>query len=165
MTTKTVDDSILLSQPATANRRRLPDRRQKHRFVNWRHLGFQSRRRGHRRADGNAKPFVDFYEKTACYKVLAVVVLSCCDAFFTLRLLALGATELNTLMAVLIENNIRNFVVFKIALTGLALILLLIYKDFLVFKRFKVEQFINFILIGYSILIGYELLLLAYAYG
>lgn len=149
--------------PGTVGDRRCYDRRRRLTFLNWRHLGFRARRQAQRRG-GNANTLVDVYESRLLYIVLAIMLLSCADAFFTLQLLQLGAVELNTFMAILIERDLVSFVGFKLALTGLALVLIVIYKNFRIFGRIRVSQLLWLVLFGYSVLILYELVLLYFGW-
>lgn len=141
--------------------RRQHERRQSSVLLNWRHLGFRGRRHRVRRDGDHSRPYVDRYERKLMYLVLAVVTLSCADAFITLRLLELGAVELNSLMAYLIERDVRTFIVYKFALTSLALVVLVVYSNFRLFGRLQVVTLLWWALFIYILLILYELVLLA----
>jgi hypothetical protein len=58
---------------------------------------------------------------------------------------------------------VGKFVAFKLALTSMALILLVIHHDVHVMKKIRVRHLKYMILAGYSMLIGYELHLLKLA--
>jgi hypothetical protein len=146
--------------PCESCQRKNSNRRIVNAFFHWRHLSFQGRRKNIRRADDRSNPYVDRYESELFYVVIGIILLSSCDAFLTLKLLQHGAIELNTLMANLIATDIQRFVNFKLALTGLSVILLVIYKNFRLFGPFRVYHLIWFTLCGYAILILYELALL-----
>ena len=149
---------------ATMIDRRLEDRRAAPRFFSLFQLTRQGRRRaGGRRADDNRPAYVDRYEPHLFFVVTAILLLSAMDAAFTLRLLAAGAVELNALMLVLIEDDVRKFVGFKLALTSLAMLLLVIHHHFPLGAGLKVRHLHYLIFVAYCTLIGYELVLLRVA--
>lgn len=128
------------------------------------HLGIKAGRRVNERRANRGKPgYVDHYAGHLMVCTVAILFLSALDAFFTLNILAQGGEELNWFMAVLIESGVEKFVGFKLALTGLALILLVIHHNVQLTKRMRVRHIKYIILSGYSLLIGYELHLLELA--
>lgn len=149
------------STPPLEDRRRLTDRRHSHRFINWRSLGFAGRRRHHRRQDRHTNPRVDWYHPRLMIAAIGIIVLSGCDAFFTLKLLNLGAVELNIIMAQLIEQDVATFVRYKIALTCLSTLLMVIFCHVRIAGPLRVHHLLWVILIGYGALIFYELVLLS----
>jgi hypothetical protein len=146
--------------PCESCQRKTPDRRIAGIFFHWRHLSFLGRRKHIRRFDDRKYPYVDRYESKLFYVVISIILLSSCDAFLTLKLLQDGAIELNLLMAELITTDIQRFVNIKLSLTGLSLLLLVIYNNFRIFGYFRVYHLIWIILCGYVLLILYELTLL-----
>lgn len=116
-----------------------------------------------RRADDHRLPYVDRYEPHLFFFVTAIMLLSAMDAAFTLKLLSAGAVELNTLMLVLIEDDVRKFVGFKLALTSLAMLLLVIHHRLPLGAGLKVRHLHYLIFTGYCTLIGYEVMLLRVA--
>ena len=140
---------------------RCQDRRQGMPFFCAFHLGIKTGRRIGERRVGRGKPgYVDYYAGHLMLCTIAILFLSALDAFLTLNILANGGEELNWFMAVLIENGIEKFVGFKLALTALALILLVIHHNVQLTRRIRVRHIKYMILCGYSVLIGYELHLL-----
>ena len=123
-------------------------------LVNLRHLGF-----GGRRSGDLADTYVDHYETRLL--VVTMITIICCflDATFTLNLLSVGATELNVFMATLIETDINTFIQFKIALTSLSLVLLVIHKNFSIGGIVRVLHILYFFCASYLTLIAYELYL------
>lgn len=143
-------------------RRQLPDRRTRQvSLINLRHVGLKPRRQQARRDADVAGGYVDRYHARLWASALGITVCCCLDAFFTLTLLQMGATELNALMAVLIETDIRKFVTFKVALTSLSVILLVIHCNFRLANRLRVEHLLHLAFLAYAVLVGYELVLLA----
>ena len=136
---------------------RCQDRRQGMPFFCAFHLGIKTGRRIGERRVGRGKPgYVDYYAGHLMLCTIAILFLSALDAFLTLNILANGGEELNWFMAVLIENGIEKFVGFKLALTALALILLVIHHNVQLTRRIRVRHIKYLILCGYSVLIGYE---------
>ncbi len=145
---------------------RVQDRRQEIPFFCAYHLGLKKGRRVNERRIETEKGYaiyVDQYSDSLLFCVLGILVLSVCDAFFTLKILAHGGEELNWFMAVLIDESVTKFIAVKMALTSLALLLLVIHQNVTVFYNMKVRHLKYVILSGYSILIGYELYLLELA--
>lgn len=140
---------------------RCQDRRQNMPFFCAFHLGIKTGRRASERRAGRREPgYVDYYSGHLMLCTIAILFLSMLDAFFTLNILAKGGEELNWFMAVLIEDSVEKFVGFKLALTSLALILLVIHHNVQLTQRIRVRHLKYMILAGYSVLIGYELHLL-----
>lgn len=143
---------------------RCQDRRQGMPFVCAFHLGIKTGRRTGERRTGRGKPgYVDYYAGHLMLCTIAILFLSILDAFFTLNILANGGEELNWFMAVLIEDSVGKFIGFKMALTSLALVMLIIHHDVQLTEKIRVRHIKYMILSGYSVLIGYELYLLELA--
>jgi hypothetical protein len=122
----------------------------------------KGRRRALRRgSDQYFGGYVDRYESRLLFSTLGILLLSFTDAALTLTLLRLGAVELNTFMAVLIETDVRVFVAGKTFITLASLILLLFHSRFRVFRYLRVSYIIYFFFSVYTLLIAYELTLLA----
>ncbi|MGZ0019572.1 DUF5658 family protein [Nitrosomonas sp. wSCUT-2] len=141
------------------------ERRQEMPFFCAYHLGIRNgRRMGERRITSRGKPvYVDRYAGHLMLCAIAVLFLSAMDAFLTLNILANGGKELNWFMEVLIEDSTEKFVAFKLALTSLALVMLIIHHEVYLFKGIRVRHINYSVLAGYAILIGYELWLIALA--
>lgn len=113
-----------------------------------------------RRAEDGIGAYVDRFGPRILLLSLAIVTLCCADAVFTLNLINSGsAYELNPLMRWTMEQCVYFFLSLKIGLTTLALFVLLGLKNFYVFDRIKVSYILYGTLIGYALLIKYELLL------
>ena len=145
--------------------KRSQDRRQSIPFLCPFHLGIKTGRRvGERRTTNRGEAvYVDCYAGHLMLCTIAILFLSIGDAFFTLNILANGGEELNWLMAILIEDNVEKFVAFKLALTSMALILLVIHHNVQLTVGMRVRHLKYIVLTGYSVLIGYELYLLELA--
>jgi hypothetical protein len=119
------------------------------------------RRRFSRRVGDHNMLVVDWYPPKMMYLALGILLLSCIDALFTLNLLALGAEEVNFFMRVLIEKSVGLFLGFKIALTGVSVIILVVLAQQRFMGWFRVVRIMQVALVGYSFLIAYELYLLS----
>ncbi len=144
---------------------RSQDRRQGIPFFCPFHLGIKTGKRvGERRETARGEPvYVDCYAGHLMLCTIAILFLSAADAFFTLNILANGGEELNWFMKILIEDSVEKFVVFKLALTSMALILLVMHHNVQLAGSMRVRHLQYMVLIGYGILIGYELHLLELA--
>ncbi len=144
---------------------RYEDRRQSMPFFCVFHVGIKSgKRMGERRMGDRGKTaYVDYYSFYLVLCAISILLLSAFDAFLTLNILANGGEELNWLMALLIEDSIQKFVVFKLALTALAITLLVIHHHVRLVKTIRVRHIKYAILFGYSGLITYEFHLLELA--
>lgn len=149
----------------SAANRRGTDRRCSTPFFSLYQLGFKGRRQHARRSYSSAPSYFDRYDATLLLCALGVVVFSALDAAFTLRLMAAGAIEMNAVMAVLIEDDIRKFVSVKLALTSLAILLLVIHHDVKLGSLLRVRHIQYGVLAAYATLIAYEVMLLRVAYG
>ncbi|WP_295626940.1 DUF5658 family protein [uncultured Nitrosomonas sp.] len=129
------------------------------------HLGIKTGRRlGERRVPQKGMPeYVDRYPGHLMVCMVAILFLGMLDAFFTLNILARGGEELNWVMAQLIEDSTQKFISFKLALTSMALILLIIHHNVRLTEKIRVWHIKYLILSGYTVLIGYELYLLKLA--
>ena len=92
---------------------------------------------------------------------LTILALSVLDAMLTLTLIARGAaTEANPILAFLLDNHPEYFALVKMFLTGAGVIGLVAVARARAFGVIRVRHFINACMLGYVVLIGYELWLL-----
>ena len=124
-------------------------------------VAWQGRRHGARRGQDDANTHVDVYEARWFYAAIGVLLLSCTDAMLTLNLLQRGASEINPLMAWLLSINNALFFFTKLAMTAMGVIVLVAYKNFRLFNYIKTGHVLYAFLIGYALLIKYELMLLS----
>jgi len=93
--------------------------------------------------------------------VVSILVLSALDAIFTLILIDTGQVrEWNPFLAVLLERDVQLFANVKSALTSAGVFVLAAFVDRSLFHRIRVRRILEFILVGYSLLIVYHLSLL-----
>lgn len=145
---------------ATINRQ-TQDRRADLPFFCLYQLGFKKGRRVYKRRSGAGPAYVDSYANHLMLCTIAIILLSALDALLTLNILASGGIELNSFMAILIEDSTEKFVHFKLMLTSLALIFLVIHQGVELTAKLQVKHVLYLLLVGYAALISYEVVLLA----
>jgi len=118
------------------------------------------RRISNRRRKDDQTYLVDVYDMGLVMVALAVIVMSCVDAFFTLNLLKLGAVELNVFMDVLISSDERAFLYVKLGATALGVIFLTAMSRYRVFGVLPVRRILESVCAIYACLIIWELYLL-----
>ena len=122
---------------------------------------FTLRRRRSRRIDDQSNSYIDWYEPWPLVASLVIILLSCLDAFLTLVLLNHGAVELNILMDWLIKKDIRTFAAAKIAVTSMALIVLVMHFNFRIYRVLTVRYLMHVLMPLYALLIAHEINLLS----
>jgi hypothetical protein len=121
---------------------------------------FTLRRRRSRRKDDQMNSYIDWYEPWPLVASVVIILLSSLDAFLTLVLLNHGAVELNMLMDWLIKTDIRTFATVKLAVTGLALIVLVLHFNFHLYRVLPVRYLMYALMSLYAFLITHEIILL-----
>ncbi len=121
---------------------------------------FSTRRRDLRREGEPVAFYTDWYSIPLFCLAVGIVLLCVADAFFTLQLISLGGTELNPLMAYLLDKGLYLFVGIKMALTIAAIIVLVMHQRFAFFRRVRAFHILLVTFIAYGVLIAYELTLL-----
>ena len=114
------------------------------------------RRRGMRRKLDAGFAAVDWHDSRWFAVAVLIVILSCADAFLTLRLLEDGAYEANPFMAALLEGSPHGFALAKIGLTSIGVILLTVVARTRAFGRIPVGVVLYTVLLGYVTLVAYE---------
>jgi hypothetical protein len=143
-----------LPTPAIAERRRGPDRRRTtlRTFIQG---GFTPRRRHGRRADEQHLP-IDWHEPHLLFLALSILLLNVADAFLTLTLISMGATEANPVMAFVLDQHPDLFAVVKMGLTGLGVLVLVAVARTRLFRIMRVATLLHGLLAAYAALIFYE---------
>jgi hypothetical protein len=119
------------------------------------------RRRSHRRDNDHVNRYIDWYGHWPFAAIVTITLLCFADAFLTIVLLSKGAVELNLLMDWLIQHDVHTFAVVKMAATGIALIVLVLHFNFRIYRFIAVRYLIYALVPMYSVLIIYEMNLLA----
>ena len=128
------------------------------RALTWRTFlasGFSPRRRSGRRADEHDLP-VDYHEPYLLFLAVVMLILSVCDAFLTVKLMADGASEANPLLAFVLDEHPRLFAVTKMALTGFGVVLLVAMARTKLFKLVRAVVFFQLLVVAYLTLVAYE---------
>jgi Domain of unknown function (DUF5658) len=146
-----------MSAPATERRANHERRRSVLRGL-W-HGNFARRRIAPRRHTERVVVVTDWFHPQWLACALGVLLLCCLDAFFTLTLINHGASELNPLMDPLVRGSGHGFAYWKVGLTAMSVVLLTILARLRIFG-WGVGVILYIALIGYAILVGYELFLL-----
>jgi len=125
---------------------------------------FRPRRRVGRRDGDHERIFLDWHEPRVLYLALAIVLMCCADALFTLNLMAAGAEEMNALMNSLITRDVETFLALKIGVTGISVVLLGVAARRQLLGVIPVFRILQLFCAGYAALIVWELwLFTAYA--
>jgi hypothetical protein len=142
-----------------AERREGADRRlRSHLRSDWTYA-FRGRRRSARRVDEEST-FVDLYDPMLLVLAIGILMLSVFDAAFTLTLLQAGVIEeANPLMRWLIEHDTQIFINLKIAITGAAIVFMVLCSNALVAGRVRGRRIMHGVLVVYVLVIVYELLI------
>ncbi len=119
------------------------------------------RRRIHRRDNDHVNRYIDWYGHWPFAATLIITLLCFADAFLTIVLLSNGAVELNILMDWLIQRDVHTFAVVKMAVTGTALIVLVMHFNFRIYRFIAVRYLIYALVPMYSLLIAHEISMLA----
>lgn len=149
-----------MATPATTDSRR-EDRRLRHPLLaDWR-WAIHGRRRHVRREGDCGLVQVDHIHPRIVVAVVAVLLLSALDAYFTLFLIRAGAvTEANPVMRFFMDGDSQTFINIKTVFTAGALLFLTVCSGLRVFTRVRVEQILYGVVGLYAALITYHLTLL-----
>lgn len=125
------------------------------------HGSLHPRRRHNRRAADDQHYLVDIYDAGLVMVSLAIVLMSCLDAFFTLKLLSLGASEMNYFMDVLIRADVRSFLTVKLLATCSGVLFLTAMARYRLLGVLQVRRILEVLCGVYACLIIWELYLLS----
>jgi len=121
---------------------------------------FKGRRRQARRQEDQINSYLDWHGYKPPIAALLITLLCFADAFLTTILLGKGATEVNVLMDWLIQRDIHAFTIVKMVVTGIALLVLLIHSNFVIYRYITVRYVIYALVPVYVLLILHEINLL-----
>lgn len=156
MTRQSIDTADRL--PPAWQRRRADDRRE----LGWRTFVIGSltpRRRNNRRGEAD-DGLLDWYEPHLLFLAIMILLMSVTDAFLTLQLIDLGASEANPVMAYLLDRTPRLFITAKMLLTGAGIVVLVALARARVFRVIRISIIIHWCMLGYVALLAYEAWLL-----
>ena len=154
-------NSAITASPFT-QRQTQPDRRQNNASF-WTLFRTNGRRKAVRRnLEAAVGRYFDHYEPRLVVPSLIILVLCMIDGHMTLKLLALGATEMNLLMKLAIEKGVITFLVTKYLMTATSVVFLMIHHQFRVFNIVQVRHIIYGYAWLYIALLIYEISMWTY---
>lgn len=130
----------------TIEKRTCYDRRKTSPPLFSRYLLTGQREKPRRKKDREKPQRVDRYSPRVLIFILVIIGLSMTDAFFTLHLISNGAQEVNPVMAYFLEKSPMAFILAKYVLTAASAILILLCKDYYLFKT-KIRARVLFYLV------------------
>ena len=115
-----------------------------------------SRRRVLRREDDAEILFLDWHHPWLFFLSVGTMILSCLDAFMTLRLLEHGMIEANPIMASLLGRGAGIFAATKIMMTGTSILILVFLAKSKFLNRVRTGLILTFFFTCYACLVCYE---------
>lgn len=129
------------------------------RLFSWRTVVFGfalSRRRILRREEDAEILFLDWHHPWLFFLSVGIMLLSCMDAFMTLRLLEFGMVEANPIMASLLGHGAGVFAGTKVLMTGTSILILVFLAKSRFLNRFRTGLVLTFFFSCYACLVCYE---------
>ena len=130
------------------------------RSFSWRTVfyGFtRSRRHNHRRAVDDEVIFLDWHHPWLFFLATGTMLLSCADAFLTLRLIERGWVEANPVMNAIMQQGTGLFTVTKLSMTAFGIFVLVFLAKAHFMNRFRTGLFLTIFFSFYACLVCYEL--------
>ena len=118
------------------------------------------RRRPARRLDDSRFHPLDWYSPHLLAVSIGILLFSAADAFLTAILLMHGADEVNPVMAVLVYRSVAAFIAFKMAMTGISILVMVFLSRYRFMRVLRVDLLLYAVLVVYVWLIGYEIWML-----
>jgi len=125
----------------------------------------EPRRRHNRRPADNQVFVVDWHDSGLFTVAMAIVAMSCMDAWFTLQLISIGGEEINWFMAVLLDNDVTTFLAVKYGVTGAGVVTLVALAKFRLGGLIPVRRILEALAAAYACLLIYEVYLLVEVAG
>ena len=116
-----------------------------------------SRRHTHRRAIDDEVIFLDWHHPWLFFLATGTMLLSCADAFLTLRLLDLGMIEANPVMNAIMQQGTMVFTSTKLAMTAVGIFVLVFLAKARFLNRIRAGLFLTIFFSFYACLVCYEL--------
>jgi hypothetical protein len=129
------------------------------RAFSWRTVAFGftlSRRRQLRRGEDAEILFLDWHHPWLFFLAVGIMLLSCVDAFMTLRLLDHGMVEVNPIMASLLGQGTGVFTSMKVLMTGTSILILVFLAKSKFFNRVRTGLVLTFFFSCYACLVCYQ---------
>jgi ABC-type amino acid transport system permease subunit len=121
---------------------------------------FNPRRQGSRREGEQSLAAVDWHHPQWLAVAMLTLLMCVADALLTITLLQRGAYEANPLMEPLVHGSPLAFASIKFGLTASGLVILILLARVRLFRNVPVAFVLYGVLVGYAVLIGYELWML-----
>lgn len=102
----------------------------------------------------------DWFQSQWLATAIMILILSSVDAVLTLALISRGAVEINPFMEPLVRGSVQSFALWKIGLTTMGVVVLTMAARMRIFGRIAVGSLLYAVLVGYLVLVGYEISLL-----
>jgi len=159
MTQKDTIDELqsLQTEASSGERRELAERRELT-LGTFLRGSVRARRRADRRTGDEYH--LDWHSPDLLFLAVTTVLISVIDAFFTLTLLRHGAREANPFLEYVLTNHPELFAVIKMVLTGGGVLVLVAMARAELFRVVRVKTILQWLLLGYVVLFGYEMWLL-----
>ena len=130
------------------------------RRFSWRTVAYGftlSRRHANRRLGDEEVIFLDWHHPWLFFLATGTMLLSCADAFLTLRLLDLGMIEANPVMKAVMTQGTLMFTSTKLAMTAIGIFVLVFLAKARFLNRIRTGLFLTTFFSFYACLVCYEL--------
>lgn len=130
------------------------------RCFSWRTVAYGfvlSRRHAHRREADEEVIFLDWHHPWLFFLATGTMLLSCADAFLTLKLLDLGMIEANPVMNAIMAHGTTVFTSTKLAMTAVGILMLVFLAKARFLNRVRAGLFLTVFFSAYACLVCYEL--------
>jgi hypothetical protein len=114
------------------------------------------RRRPSRRRLEQRYHSLDWHDAHLLAVAIGILLLSAADALMTLRLLDVGADEVNPIMAAVVYRSAAVFATVKMTLTGLSVMVMVMLARYRFMRMVRVDVVMYAVLVAYSALLTYE---------
>lgn len=126
------------------------------------HSIYRNRRTSVRRdSDMATDVYFDRHEPWFAFLALGVMLLSITDAYFTLYMLEHGGEEISPVVKYLVQQGDLLFFVTKYLVTAIAVLVVLMHRNFTIFRYFLGYHGLYLMLLSYVLLITYELVIVS----
>jgi hypothetical protein len=99
---------------------------------------------------------LDWHDAHLLAVAIGILLLSAADALMTVRLLSVGADEVNPIMAAIVYGSAAVFATVKMTLTGLGVIVMVVLARYRFMRMVRVDVVMYAVLIVYTALLTYE---------
>jgi hypothetical protein len=114
------------------------------------------RRRPSRRLLDDRYHSLDWHDAHLLAVAIGILLLSAADALMTVRLLSVGADEVNPIMAAVVYRSAAVFAIVKMTLTGLGVMVMVMLARYRFMRMVRVDVVMYAVLVAYSALLSYE---------